>query len=198
MPRIQKLALTILLVCLRTSYAQSPPKQTPSQHAIDVQHSVLTVRAFKSGLFSGFAHDHEISAPVSSGFIDDSTPGKVDFKVDVSRMKVLDPKLEPDKRAEVQQTMLSDSVLDSRRYPEIHFTSKQVRGDGDNHWIVNGNLTLHGESHPVTAEVSRAKGHYTGSATLSQSQFGIKPISIAGGTIKVKDQIKIEFDVVAK
>ena len=193
MAQIQRLMFTLLLVCAQAAFAQSP-----ARHAIDVQHSVLTVHAFKAGLFSGFAHDHEISAPISAGFVDDSGTGKVDFKAEVSRMKVLDPKLGADKRAEVQQTMLGASVLDSKHYPEIHFTSTQVRGNGDGHWVVTGILTLHGETQPVTAEVSRTKGHYTGSATLSQRQFGIKPISIAGGAIKVKDQIKIEFDIVTK
>ena len=89
-------------------------------------------------------------------------------------------------------------MLDAKRYPEIHFVSTQIRSNGENRWIVTGNLALHGETHPATAEVSRTDGHYTGSATLSQREFGIKPISIAGGTIKVKDQIKIEFDIVTK
>ena len=31
---------------------------------IDTQKSVMTVRVFKSGLFSAFGHDHEISAPI--------------------------------------------------------------------------------------------------------------------------------------
>lgn len=198
MLHIQAFALTLLVICFHTAYPQSVAKQASAQHAIDLQHSVLTVHAFKSGLFSGFAHDHEISSPISAGFIDESAPGEVDFKVEVSRMKVLDPKLEADKRAEVQKTMLGESVLDNQRYPEIHFSSTQVRANGNNHWIVTGNLMLHGETHPVTAEVSRAKDHYTGSATLSQREFGIKPISIAGGTIKVKDQIKIDFDIVTK
>ncbi len=33
---------------------------------------------------------------------------------------------------------------------------------------------------------------------MKQRDFGIMPISIAGGTVKVKDEIKIEFDVVAR
>ena len=37
---------------------------------IDSTKSVITVHVFKSGLFSGFAHDHVIQAPVASGDID--------------------------------------------------------------------------------------------------------------------------------
>jgi hypothetical protein len=39
----------------------------------------------------------------------------------------------------------------------------------------------------------RAKGAFT----LKQSSFGIKPVSVAGGTIKVKDELKFTFDIVA-
>src|SRR5205085_6913463 len=88
---IQQIAIATLVVS-QLSFAQSQAVRRP----IDVQHSTLTVRAFKAGLFSGFADDHEISAPISKGFIDDSAAAKVDFLVEVSSMKVLDPKLPAD------------------------------------------------------------------------------------------------------
>ena len=36
---------------------------------------------------------------------------------------------------------------------------------------------------------------HIGSTSLKQTDFGITPISIAGGTVKVKDEVRIEFDV---
>jgi polyisoprenoid-binding protein YceI len=62
---------------------------------------------------------------------------------------------------------------------------------------VQGTLTLHGQKQPVAVAVSLQAGHYRGSASFKQSSFGITPISIGGGTVKVKDEIKIEFDIVA-
>jgi hypothetical protein len=44
--------------------------------------------------------------------------------------------------------------------------------------------------------VSLEGRHYRGSASFKQSNFGINPIRIAGGTVKVKDEVKIEFDIV--
>jgi hypothetical protein len=44
--------------------------------------------------------------------------------------------------------------------------------------------------------VARENGRYTGRATLRQTDFAIAPISIAGGTVKVKNEISIEFDIV--
>ena len=62
-----------------------------------------------------------------------------------------------------------------------------------------GDLTLRGQTRPVAAKIQEiAKGHWRGAASLKQSAFGIKPISIAGGTVKVKDEMKLEFEILAK
>jgi len=36
---------------------------------------------------------------------------------------------------------------------------------------------------------------YRGSATLKQTDFGITPVTVAGGTVKVKNEVKVEFDI---
>ena len=68
---------------------------------------------------------------------------------------------------------------------------------GTDRWSVQGELELHGRTRPVKVDVVRDQGHYKGSTPLKQSDFGITPISIAGGTVKVKDELRIEFDIVA-
>src|SRR5206468_47326 len=93
-------------------------------------------------------------------------------------------------------TMLGPEVLDSERYSEILFRSTSVEPAGADRWKVRGDLTLHGQTHPVAVDVTRKDGHYLGYAVLKQTAFGIKPVSIAGGTIRVKDDVKVEFDIV--
>ena len=43
--------------------------------------------------------------------------------------------------------------------------------------------------------VKKQGGRYVGSATLKQRDFGMTPVSVAGGTVKVKDEVKIEFEI---
>jgi polyisoprenoid-binding protein YceI len=164
--------------------------------AIDVNRSSLKIRVFKSGVFSGFAHDHEIQAPLEEGRIDSSGHASVQLRVDSRKMRVLDPEISADKRAEIQHTMESAEVLDAEKFPEISYESTSVTGSGDAHWKVRGNLSLHGKKQPVEVEVSLESGHYRGSASIKQSDFGIEPIRIAGGAVKVKDELKVEFDIV--
>ena len=42
-----------------------------------------------------------------------------------------------------------------------------------------------------------AGDHYHGATKLKQSDFAIKPISLFGGSVKVKDEVQLEFDVYA-
>ncbi|MFB3916247.1 MAG: YceI family protein [Terriglobales bacterium] len=163
--------------------------------AVDVSNSRLIVRVFRSGLFSGFAHDHEISAPLSGGEFD-PTAMRVQVRFDVRKMQVLDTEASVSDRAKIQATMLSEKVLDAQRFPEITFTSQRIVPGGNGAYTVEGELTLHGVSRRLTVPVSLSNGRYIGSVKLNQTAYGIKPVKLFGGTVKVKDQVQITFEVV--
>ena len=190
--RLTKLAAAILVI----GAWFSPNNLHAQSKAIDVNQSSLKIRVFKSGAFSAFAHDHEIQAPIEQGKINSSAPASVQLRVDSRKMRVLDPDTPADKRTEIQHTMQSAKVLDVEKFPEISYQSTTVSSRGEGHWEVRGNLTLRGKKQPVTVDVSLQGGHYRGTASLKQSDFDITPIRLAGGTVKVKDELKIEFDIV--
>jgi polyisoprenoid-binding protein YceI len=167
----------------------------PERRAIDGAHSSLKVRVSKSGFFSAFAHNHEIEAPIESGEVSEAGNPSVKLRVDARKMSVLDPEASADTRAQVQKTMLGPQVLDTEHFPEIHFQSTKVEAKGAGHWLVHGTLDLHGQSHPVAIDVALKDGVYRGTATLKQTGFGMKPVTVAGGTVKVKDEIKVEFAI---
>src|SRR3954464_2871215 len=173
-------SLIFVLLACTLSLAQSTP--------IDPALSKMTIHVDKTGMFSFAGDKHEISAPLASGNIDEKA-GTVEFFIDARKLQVLDPQLDANKRAEVQKTMHSSAVLDSAKYPEIKFRSTAATPAGANEWNVTGDLTLHGQTHAVTVRVTRAtqngKAAYAGSAKLKQTDFGISPVSVAGGNIKV-------------
>ncbi len=166
--------------------------------AIDPARSSLTVRVFKSGFLSALGDNHVIRAPISSGSVDEGSPPGVEIAVDARRMTVLDPDLAPAKRSEVQERMLGPEVLDVSRFPEIRFRSTAVKPLGAGRWRVEGLLALHGRSAPVSFDVKEAKGEFRGSATFAQRTFGIEPISIAAGTVKVKDEVTVDFEIATR
>jgi len=168
-----------------------------SLHEVDVAKSVLTVRVYKTGLFSAFAHDHEVRAPIQKGTFDEQKRS-VEFQVDTRELKVLDPGVSESDRSQVQHTMLGPKVLDSEQFKEIKFRSTSIEAAGSGKWTVTGDLTLHGQTRPVKVDVEGAAGHYHGSAKLHQTEFGITPVTIGGGAIKVKDDVRIEFEIFGK
>lgn len=179
--------LTFIVVLAATgAWGQARP--------IDSTGSKLIVHAFKTGLFSGFADNHEIEAPIVEGSIDESAQ-RANFVVESRSMKVLDPQLSDDKRRQVQQRMVGPEVLDVERFPKITFESTKVEQTGEGQFLVAGRLSLHGVTRPVSVKVRRESGRYLGSCSLKQRDFGIEPISIVGGTVKVKDELKIDFDI---
>ena len=163
---------------------------------INLERSTLTVLVYKSGLFSAFADDHVISAPIASGSLSDAEPLSIDIVVHAANLKVLDPKLSESKRAEVQARMLGPEVLDTAKYGDITFLSTAIAPAGTDKWTVTGQLTIHGQTRPLTFPVARQNGAYRGTVPVKQRDYGIEPISIAGGTVKVKDEIKIQFEIV--
>ena len=170
------------------------PAASGQVRSIDTSQSKLRVYVFKSGLFSGFADNHDVEAPIAEGTIDESA-SRVRFVIDARQMKVLDPNLSPEKRRQVQERMLGPEVLDPTRYSLITFESTHVGAGGQNELLVTGQLSLHGVTRPVSARVRKENGRYVGTCTLKQRDFGIARISIAGGTVKVKDELKVKFDI---
>ena len=70
---------------------------------------------------------------------------------------------------------------------------------GNAQLVVNGKLTLHGQTHPVEVMVRMTgPGKYSGNAKLLQTTYGIKPVSIGGGSIKIKDELDISFVIVTQ
>jgi len=61
---------------------------------------------------------------------------------------------------------------------------------------VSCNLMLHGQTQPINLRVVNTQLHDRGMAVLKQTEFGIKPITVGGGTIKEKDEVKIDFEIV--
>ena len=183
-----------MLLVLAASTLAWTADVNPQAHTIDPHASVVTVRVYKAGVFSALGHDHEITAPIAGGKVD-TAARSVELQIDAGALHVRDPKGSEHDRQEIQKTMLGPEVLDVERNPRIVFRSIGAESMGPNSWTVRGSLTLHGETRPVTVAVSEREGHYVGHSLLKQSDFGIKPIRVAGGTVRVKDEIRIEFDI---
>lgn len=184
------------------------PADAAVRYLVDVGKSRFTVRAFATGLLSSIGHNPTIAIREYTGeaTIVPATleQGSLRFSIRSASVEVTDDVSDKD-RNDIQSRMRQD-VLETDAYPEIVFESSQIAANkmGDTQFSANavGNLSLHGVTRGETiyAQVSlagdtlRAYGEFS----LRQTDYGIKLVSVAGGTLKVKDEVKIAFDFTAR
>jgi polyisoprenoid-binding protein YceI len=126
--------------------------------AIDVERSTIVVHVGKSGLLSAAAHDHTIEAPISSGTIRESPAPHVEFTVKTAKMTLRpDPKVDPKTELTIQKDM-EEMTLETKKFPEITFRSSRVEKLADGQWKVDGDLSLHGVTKPVSLTVKQNDG----------------------------------------
>ena len=179
--------------------------------AIDPASSTATIEVGKAGLFSFAAgHTHEVKGPIESGVVaidvQDPAKSRVELVIATAALKVTGKGDPPDDIPKVQKAMEAENVLNVARYPRITFKSATVKGvprDQASAFDVTltGTLTIRDKSQPVTVtvHVQRAPGALTatGRFPIKQTAFGIQPISVAG-VVKVEDELRITFSIVAK
>lgn len=182
----------------------------PRTFIVNAAQSHATIEVGKAGLFSFMAgHTHEVDAPLLSGVIhfDPANPAGSDLHLDfdAAALRVTGKGDPPADVPKVQAAMVGEQVLDVAKYPKIAFDSTAVKlesgGGATLNLTVTGTMRLHGVSRPVTAQVSATlDGEVliaTGQFTLKQTDYGIKPVSVAG-VVKVKDALNISFRIVAR
>jgi polyisoprenoid-binding protein YceI len=202
---LKGLVVLILVACAGLVVAQ----QANQEFRIDAASTSVVVHVGRAGLFAFAGHDHEVTAPVVDGSVSmnlaDLSRSRVTLQFDARAIKVTGRGEPAADVAEVQRTMLGERVLDTDHYPTITFESSRIsmqrRSDDDVRLLVDGRLTLHGMSQalavPVAVRNAGGRMTATGTATVRQSTFGIRPVTAAGGTVRVKDDLSVTFTVVA-
>ena len=175
---------------------------------IDTAASRFTVQAFSTGLLSAFGHNPTIAIGDYDGEIQ-FTPETFDnasvrVTVRTNAMEVVD-EMTNDDRKKLEEVMY-DQVLEPNRFPTAVYQSQQitVQKDSADQWRVHvtGELSFHGvtQSHSFDARVTYlgTMMRIAGQFPLRQSDYGAKPVSFAGGALKLKDELKFNFELVAR
>ena len=172
-------------------------------YLLDDNASRFTVRAFASGMLSMMGHSPTIAIRKFTGEADydPAAPAQASLLVTIraDSLEVTDDISGKD-RQEMESTM-RDKVLEISKYPEIVFEAKGASAS-QNRITMNGSLSLHGETQrlPVTAQVNVLGDmiRMTGEFSILQSDYNIALVSVAGGALKLKDELKFAFDMVAR
>jgi polyisoprenoid-binding protein YceI len=178
------------------------------RYLIDRKGSKFTVRAFATGLLSAFGHnptfaisDFEGEALVNPNALEESS---LHLVIHAASLVVTNDINDKD-RDEINRRM-HEEVLESDGYPDIAYECSKISvsktGEGQYWLALNGELLLHGVTRiqPVSARVTLIGDmlRATGDFSVSQSDYEIKPVSAVGGAVRLKDELKLSFDITAR
>jgi polyisoprenoid-binding protein YceI len=176
-------------------------------YLIDASMSRFTVRGFASGLLSGLGHNPVVAIRGFNGEAswDPAVPAEAHLRMVVLAISLAVQNDVSDKDRREMERGMQDDVLEVARYPEMVFEStavSAVQGSGPVRVKIDGNLTMHGVTRPQSlpaqlapvGDTLRANGEFS----LRQTDYRIKLASVAGGALKLKDELKFTFDIMAR
>src|SRR5271170_3636291 len=188
--------------------ALATPETATDLYVIDGRSSRFTVRATATGLLARMGHNPNIGIRDFSGEMK-FDPEKLEASlfrllIKTSSLSVQDDISDKDRR-EIERLM-NQEVLETANFPEIVYDAPSISVTKMTDMLysatINGDLTMHGvtRKQPITARVAmfgsmlRASGDFT----LDQTAYDIKLVSVAGGALKLKDELKFSFEIVAR
>lgn len=162
--------------------------------------AIIHVYTYKEGLLSKLAHDLRFTL---TRFSISARGSEVSGRFEIGSLRVdgvvRSGKLE---RAELSQSdrdkiheTLKD-VLGAREYGEARLSARLITQQPP--FVLEGQLTLRGDTRPITLQLEREEARLFGELTLIPSQWGIRPYRALGGTLKLQDRVRITIEASAE
>jgi polyisoprenoid-binding protein YceI len=169
---------------------------TRGTHSFGPENATLTVRTKKGGAAAKAAHDLVIEVTSWHGTLELDPERRISLTADARSLRVREGvggmmALGDDDKAGIEQT-IDEEVL---KGSAISFNSREVQASPDGGRLnVSGDLELAGAVHPISFELAVDGGRLTGTATVKQTDWGMKPYSALFGTLKVLDEVQVGID----
>jgi polyisoprenoid-binding protein YceI len=170
--------------------------------------SRFTVQAFAGGLLSFMAHSPTFAVRAFAGAIE-LVPGSFDgasvfLTIRADALELTD-RVSAQDRMEIVGRMRRE-VLETAAFPQIsyHGSHVQAKPIADYEYLlrIRGPLTLHGitTDHPVDARLVLGDGwvRLAGVTTVRLSDHRIRPVTAVGGTIRLRDDLAVTFDLLGR
>jgi len=178
------------------------------RYRVDASRSRLIAQAFARGVLSAFGHNPRLVVRNFEGEaeFDPAVPEAAWARMSARAVSlfVIDDMSQKDRR-EIERVTRRE-LLESSRHPEIVFRSSGVVSrqvaEGRYRVRVTGDLSLHGVSRELEIEAlvtfEGDELFAQGGFRLRLTDFDIRPISVAGGLLKLKDEVQLSFDILAQ
>jgi len=202
-----------------TGEAASVPAPVPAgahEYKVVAQESLLQILVYRGGAMAKLGHNHVIASHDLAGSVfvaRDPLATSFDIHFPVDKLAVDEPALRAaagadfpgavpqNAREGTHANLLSPGLLDGEKYPEIRLRATGFKAAGEG-YEAGIEVTLKGETHllHVPVSVARDGGALTarGEFPLKQSELGLKPFSVAMGTLVVLDDMRVRFEIIAR
>ncbi|MDQ6822752.1 MAG: YceI family protein [Actinomycetota bacterium] len=168
-------------------------------HPLGPHNATLLVDTRRTGAAAKAGHDLTIEVTSWSGRLETDESGQTQIALDADggSLRVREGRGGIQALGEHDKESVRESIDDEvlKRSP-IEFRSRAVETSADGSRLrVKGELVLLGNRRPIEFELTAGEGgRLTGSATVKQSDWGLKPFSTLFGTLKVVDEVEITID----
>ena len=184
-------------------------------YTIDAQASDVHILVYRAGTLARLGHNHVISSKTLRGEArvhEEFSASGFDVTLPVATLIIDDPETRARHgeqfAAEVAQkdidgtrrNLMRPEVLDGENFPQVKLVASQVSGSIDSPQV-KAQVTIKGVTRelqiPVKLEMQQDRLIAAGEFGLLQTDFGIKPFSIALGALQVRDELHVAYRLVA-
>ena len=201
-----------LVISIHSVSAQrnKPTKKTTAatkSFLMSAAQSQITITLTQEGALQKIHPLHHVGAKNFTGQIQlptDESKTSVELDADTKSFVNIDTDMKDFEKSGFHK-VLHGEVLRSEQFPSIKFRSVSVTNlqkSGNNRsFTLNGDLTLRGVTRrvafPVKVSLNGNQLRATGEENIKQTDFNITPYSGGLGTIKIGDQLKVSFTIIA-
>jgi polyisoprenoid-binding protein YceI len=180
------------------------------------QESLLQILVYRGGAMARLGHNHVIASHHLEGQVhltEDLTASRFEVRLPVNELTVDEPAMREAAGADfppgvpqsardgTRKNLLSDALLDGARYPTLRLRATDVVQAGEG-FDVGVEISIRDQVRnvrvPVRLELGDGALMARGEFTLKQSDLGLKPFSVAMGTLVVLDEMRIRFEISAR
>lgn len=193
---------------------EAPPGYT--RYRVVSSESEVRALVYRDGPMARLGHNHVLSSRSLQGEILLGGEGQeprvslvlpvASFSVDQAELRAEEGDdfpgaVDEDAISGTKKNMLSESLLDAVRFPEIRLMSRKVTGSAPDYTMTVA-VEVKGQIHdlqvPVRVERGPKELRAAGAFTVTHEELGLTPFTVMGGLLSVKDEIRLRFRIVAR
>jgi polyisoprenoid-binding protein YceI len=168
---------------------------TQSRWVFDPYHTQVEFSARHLGMMTVRGNFPELTA---TGYIDPDHPeaSSADITIQAASIRTHNSQRDSDLR--------SSNFLEIDKYPTIHFKSTKIEQTGEDHYAVTGDLTIKGNTRPMTLSLVRLgefndpnMGHrigYSAEGRINRKDYGLTFNMILDGRLIVGEEVHISIE----